>query len=726
MVFRSFYAGTTGLEPFFVYLNNTLSKIAKSGAHVVLVGDAPGKTWRHELCAEYKQNRTSTPSELIELLRTLPDEARKRGFCWLALSGWEADDLVFTIAKTNPLSSADITIVAADKDLLVLLDCPGVRIWDNARGAFVTQADVVKKFGVPPALVPDLLALAGDSSDNIPGVPKIGLKTASSLLNQYGSLKGLLGSLDKLPNDHRSNSLRQNVESARLSYSLVQLRHAPISAEDLGYRVAQVRAESDPMCVIKEALQYGWLVYSPTTIASVSHWAYGKLSDYLLQLSAVRLISHDDNTLIPDAENIDVLHHLLYGHTAPPVPDKEIYKHADLWQKMQQDLLLQRCARAYYWCDRSLPAVLRQMERRGARIDLQRIEGLRTELSAQLIYLQDKIYGLAGRQFLISSPQQLAQVLNNQMRLTNSKKTDVLTLGAIDHPIASSVLEYRHISKLINTYIDPLSQQATPESRIHTRYTLTVTKTGRLSSLRPNLQNIPIKTELGRRLRSAFIASPGCTLVAADYDQVELRLLAGMAPIPELAEKLRHNIDWHAHVSQILFGDTESRRRAKAVTFGLVYGMSTFGLKQMLGVDSAEAERIKQMYYGAFPGMEQYHARQIHYAKTHGYVTTLWGRRCYVQSGQEMARQAINASIQGTAADIIKQRMQGLPYLILQVHDELVAEVPNAEVLEVSRAMKERMEVEVLGVPLTVTVKTGANWADLQPLDTSVDNANLV
>lgn len=722
LVFRLFYSGVTSIEVFFRHVQLLLNDLPKG--QVVLVGDSGRSAVRCELDQNYKQNRTSTPPELVEQLRAIPKLATQYNFQWLAQTGWEADDIIFTLVDKNFLNSDQIIVVAADKDLLQLLVYPHVRFWDSTKRKFLLAADVVAKFGVHPAQLKDLLALMGDSSDNIPGVPKIGPKTGAQLITKYGSLDNLLSNLDQLPNDSKSNSLRAHTDAAKKSYKLVTLYHALITADDIQQSSNVVKASSAAE-VVKGVEESGCIVCSKTTVATELCWAETAIGEIVDQLPESTRILHNNTDLsnqLPQQrhkylEDIGLLHHVLYGTSPQQYQDNEIRQIAELWQRMQGDLRDYHCSQVYYVCDRPLVSLLRQMEQRGAYLNTDVIDQLQGELELKIAELTTKIHAAAGREFLISSPQQLAQVLSNEMRLTTSKKTDALSLESIDHPIVDLITEFRHTKKLLNTYILPLKTMVDSNNRVHTSYMLTVTKTGRLSSVQPNLQNIPIRTSLGRKLRSAFQAPEGKMLVAADYDQMELRLLACMGPVPELLENFRQGIDWHSSVADRLFGDhtDANRRKAKTITFGLVYGMSAFGLSRRLQVDLQEAKRIWQAYYDNFPGMQEYQNRMIKYAQDHGYVKTAWGRRCYVSGrGPEMHRQAINAPIQGTAADIIKLSMQHLPNLILQVHDELVAEVDEAQVDKTAHLMKQVMEYSGFQIPLTVGVSAGKAWGALR------------
>jgi DNA polymerase-1 len=736
LVFRLFHSGVTSTNVFLHHVNTMAQQLPEG--RVILVGDSGRSDLRTSIDPQYKQSRSSTPPELIDQLRAIPDAVRRQGLQWLSCAGWEADDIIFTLVDKNFFGHKQIIVATPDKDLLQLLTYPHAKFWDSIKRKFITRADVVEKFGVPPESIGDLLALMGDASDNVPGVPKIGPKTAAQLLSTYGSLDNLLANLDQLPNDAKSNSLRANTDAARTSRKLVELYHVPLDPNDLAHTENDI-PPSDKSEVLREVLETGWVVYSATTIASASHWSESNILEVLEALPPDTRILHssvecadqvartweecvakDNNRSdLSQAhhEDIALLHHMLYGNIPRQYPDTQIHHVATLWQKMQQDLVEYRCAQVYHMCNRALPRTLREMEKRGAYLDLDTIKELGDELQTELRGIERKIYDQAGRKFLISSPQQLGQVLSIEMRLADSKKTDALSLESIDHPIIPLISEFRQISKLLNTYITPLKMMVDDNGRVHTSYTLTVTKTGRLSSVRPNLQNIPARTERGKRLRNAFQAPPDRMLVAADYDQMELRLLAHMGPVPELIVNFQQGVDWHSHVSQVLFGDNcdAHRRQAKAVTFGLIYGMSAFGLSKRLHIPLERAQEIKQMYYDKFPGIKSYQDRMIEYASKYGYVETLWGRRCYVTGhGHEMHRQAINAAIQGTAADMIKYTMQGLPNLILQVHDELVAEVAEGEVDSAATLMKEKMEFHGLDVPIIVNVSVGKKWGALE------------
>jgi|GEM_PF-5011264 len=694
IAFRLFHTGAVSAEIFFQQIRFIGTKFPKH--RIILTADS-GKNWRHTVYQDYKANRPSVPGEFITELKQLPIIAQIHGYPWLSVEGWEADDIIFTLIEQNP--KRQITVVSSDKDLYQLLAYKNVSIW--SQGKYITPSDVKRKLDIAPEMVRDFLALVGDASDNIPGVPKIGPKTAAALLNQYQSLDGILANLEQLPSDAKHTSLKNNTESAKLSRELATLKIAPVSLPEY---TKSIMAAEDSQKIIKEALEVGWIAfYKDQEIASASAWAQYDITQALPQLTNVRIISINNT----QHEDLNILHHMLYGALASPASAYEI---AQLWIKMQQDLHKYQCARSYYLADYNLPQVLRAMEAQGAYIDLELLSKLDHQLTESVTALEATIYQQAGKEFLISSPQQLAKIFQ-EMNLSQSNKTDLQTLENISHPIVDSVLEFRHLKKLLNTYIQPLIRLADANHRVHTSYTMTATKTGRLSSVAPNLQNIPIKSELGRTLRNAFLAPPGKVLIIADYDQVELRILAHIGNVPNLIQKFKNGEDWHGHVAQVLFGEVtpDTRRSAKTVTFGLIYGMSVYGLAQRLRITRAEAEVIKDSYHQSFPEIADYQERTTAFARQHGYVQTLWGRRCYV-SGPDLHRQAINAPIQGTAAEIIKHKMQFIPNLILQVHDELVVEVNEDDAQAAHDHIKRTLEVHNLTVPLTVNTKIAKRW----------------
>ena len=766
---------------------------------------------------------------------------------------------------------------------------PGIDMLDTMKNLRLGAEAVVEKFGVPPEQLGEVLALMGDAVDNVPGVRGIGPKTAAELIQQFGTVEGVLAGLDQIKRPKLRESLANEAAAARMSRELVRLKddmplaeplealtlreppHVPLAAflakhgfrgmlaklgreaeaahalpveedsapipfdhsryetvttlERLDWWVAEatrrglvaVDSETDNLDPVRACLvglslsvEPGLACYIPVDHKS----GEGLLAERVDQLDAKTVIARL-NSLFTDPAVLKVGQNLKYDlivfarHGAPaiaPYDDTMLLSYAldaGRWNHGMDDLstrhlghtpikyttvtgshksrvsfdfvpldkateyaaedadvtLRLHCAfrkrlwresvtRIYEEVDRPLLPVVADMEMAGIRVDRAELAALSAAYTIEIARLEGEIHTEAGGPFSIGSPKQLGEVLFERLGHKSGKKsaktgaytTDVTELSRLAGEgvaVAGKVLEWRELSKLKSTYTDALQGQINPATdRVHTCFSLAQTSTGRLSSTDPNLQNIPIRTELGRRIRHAFVAAPGHVLMAADYNQIELRLVAHIADVPELRQVYSEGGDVHNLTAQEVFGEVnrDTRARAKTINFSIIYGISAFGLAQRLGIDRGEAARYIELYFSRFPGIRNYMGETIAAAKECGYVTTLFGRKCHVpmifskQMGERQGgeRAAVNARVQGTAADIIKRAMVQMPgalaaagltgtRMLLQVHDELVFEVPDAEVEAAGAVIRETMAnahrpIVELSVPLGVEIGTGISW----------------
>jgi DNA polymerase-1 len=869
--------------------------------YLAVILDAGKHSFRNDLYADYKANRPEPPEDLVPQFPLIRDAVNALGVPCIEKPMYEADDLIASYAEAALAAGMTVTIVSSDKDLMQLVR-PGLTLLDTMQNKRFEDAEVLEKWGVPPASLAEVLALMGDSVDNVPGVPGIGPKTAADLVQQFGTVEGVLANLDSIKRPKLRENLELHAEAARLSRILVELkRDLPLEpaldalkldhredSEKLaaflakhGFRtllaklgdlgraaadtIAKPKAEEDAppqvpfdldryetvttperldwwldeavrrglvavdtetssldamradLVGVSLALEPGLACYVP--LAHVS--GEGLLAESVDQLSAAQvlprlktLLAHpgvlkigqnikydilviarhglsiapfDDTMLLsyalsgglPGGHGMDELSQRHLGHTpiqfsevagqgksfigfaAVPLDKATRYAAEDadvtlrLWQVLKPRLWRDRVTRVYEWCDRPLVPVLARMERAGILVDRAELARMSAEFAHEMTRLEGEVHAIAGQPFALGSPKQLGEILFDKLGLPGGKKgksgqystdvTELERLAALDLPgaeLCRKLLDWRQVSKLRSTYTEALQAQVNPDTgRVHTSYSVAVASTGRLASTDPNLQNIPIRTAMGRRIRDAFVAQPGHVILAADYNQIELRLMAHMADVPELKQAYASGEDIHALTARQIFGlaedapvDRELRARAKTINFSIIYGISAFGLAQRLGIPRPEAADFIERYLDRYSGIRRYMAETIAFVKEHAFVETLLGRRIQVpmirskvqseRAGAERA--AINAPVQGTAADIIKRAMirmdpalsaAGLTgtRMLLQVHDELVFEVPDAEVAAATEVIRHVMESSAgpalrLSVPLGVEIGTGPNW----------------
>lgn len=834
---------------------------------IAIIFDTKAPTFRKELYPEYKANRSAMPEDLVPQIPWIKEVVRAFNLPALELDGYEADDIIATLARRYSAEGLNVTVVTGDKDLMQIVD-ENVCLLDTMKGKVSRRDEVIERFGVPPEQVLEILGLAGDSSDNIPGVPGIGEKTATLLIQEFGSIDNLLDNIDKVKGKKRQENLHNFADQARLSRQLADLIYdldievtrdelilvepdrevladlfkkleftklhqdfsrqplkkadttnyqAVTSEDDLDQMISRLEqagrfaidTETTSLVAVQAELVglsfaveagHGWYVPVGHRYLGVPEQLPQKLvldklrplleeadckkvgqnikyDALVLRHAGIELAGIDLDTMVlsyvthPEAKShgLDALASDHLNHSMIPYSEMtgtgkkricfsevEVEKatgyaaeDADItWQlaeKILPELQPGDQEQLLYQVEMPLVDVLTRMEWNGIRIDADFLGELSAQMTEQLNALETQIHEVAGGPFNINSPKQLGEVLFETLGLPKGKKTktgwstnvDVLTALADDHEIAAKILDYRSISKLKNTYADALPKMINPETgRIHTSFNQAITATGRLSSSDPNLQNIPIRTAEGRRIREAFVPQEGWTLLSADYSQVELRVMAHMADVTALKESFVAGEDIHKRTASEIFNvfpelvTDDMRRQAKTINFGVLYGMGAFSLGKDLGISRAEAQKFIDQYFERYPAVLSYLEEKKNQALELQYVTTILGRRCAIpeinsKNGAVRSyaeRNAINYPIQGSAADIIKVAMINIDKvlrdenlrtrMLLQVHDELVFEVPAEELDRVTDLVRHEMEHAVeLDLPLKVDIGSGVNWA---------------
>jgi DNA polymerase-1 len=913
-IFRAYHAMAHAAKPLTrsdgtpvgaVYVfTNMLIKLTQDlhADYMAVIFDAGRKTFRNRLYPEYKANRPPAPDDLIPQFPLVREATEALGLPAIELADYEADDIIATYTKLARELGIEVVIVSSDKDLMQLIG-DGVSMYDGMKDKTIGPEQVFEKFGVPPSKVRDVLALIGDTSDNIPGIPGIGPKTAAELITQYQDFEGLLAHAGEIKQPKRREAVEQNIAKARLSYELIGLCDTvplPATLDSLALRepdsaatIAFLRKMEFKSLAAKLEQKHGIKpeAAAPAPAPAMTHAAHYELvqdeaaltrwinaaksaghvafDTETTSLNAMRAelvgfslsiepgkacyvpVGHrgsgfgsqdsgsltgdlffspnpESRILIPnqiplkdalgilapllaDASVLKIGHNIKYdmlvlrkyGLEIAPVEDTMLLsyvldagrinhnmddlaqKHlghktitfsevtgtgkarisfaevsldkalayaaedADitlrLWQALKPQVIAQQRLSVYETIERPLIPVIVAMEERGIRVDPGALAGLSADFGKRILQLEETIHKLAGHPFTIGSPKQLGEVLFDEMQLPGGKKSsktgsystgaDILEeLAEGGHELPRRVLDWRQLSKLKSTYTDALAEEINPVTgRVHTSYAMAVASTGRLSSSDPNLQNIPIRSEEGRKIRHAFVAAAGSKLISADYSQIELRLLAHIADIPTLKEAFRNGDDIHAITASQMFSvpagevNSDLRRKAKTINFGIIYGISAHGLAARLGISRGEAATYIDAYFKQYPGIVEYMERTKKFAREHGYVETLFGRVCHLPGIHDKnpsmrnfsERAAINAPLQGTAADIIKRAMIHVEQMLtgtharmlLQVHDELVVEAPEAEAADYAVKVKRVMENAAhLSVPLTVETFIGSNW----------------
>ncbi len=806
--------------------------------------DLAEPTFRDKLFAEYKAQRPPMPEELalqLPYVRRLCEALR---LPVLAEPGYEADDVIGTLATQASKRKLDIYVVTSDKDLLQLVGGPVRVLIPTKQDLLVDEAKVQELLGVPPDKVTDVMALMGDSIDNIPGAKGIGEKGARELIQRFGSVEKALDNADRVEGKRYREALQTQREQVLMSKQLATIAtDAPVKLDLdlLTYRVPDAEA----LRALYSELGFTSLLkdLGPTAAQVTGDRDYGELKSaegartFLDELPCEQEIAlfltiapddqHEDagfgsrvvaiefspkmgvaRTLtlpekegepgklsaalqpwLGDAKRPKIVHDpklvsLLFGDTAGirhatilysyllrPTTAKHNFDDAalrylninlaqqpgeradalhQLAKELRRQVEAQGLAQVYETIDLPLAPVLAEMERAGVRVDPAALATMSAGLEMEIRVLEGRIWGLAGTEFNINSPQQLAEILFDKMNLqpparrgkARSTAAEILEALAPMHELPRKVLEYREVSKLKSTYVDSLPRLINLETgRLHTRFSQTGTATGRLSSSEPNLQNIPVRTEAGRRIRAAFAAESGMKLLSADYSQIELRILAHLSEDPVLVEAFSKDEDIHARTAQEVFGvgpmaqTSEHRRAAKVINFGIIYGLSAFGLGQQLGIDTKEAAQFIAAYFARYSGVKEFLDRTLEEVRKSGFTRTMFGRvRPIPEINSPMVglrnfaeRTAMNTPLQGAAADLIKLAMIELSRrlraedfrgrMILQVHDELLFEAPPEELARLGALVRECMEqAHPLRVPLKVDLMAGPNWRDMKEL----------
>ena len=905
-IFRAFYAlppltspDGTPVNAVYGFTNMfmRLTQKIKSDYWLVLF-DAKRQNFRNDIFPDYKGTRKEIPEDLIPQFETIHQAVNALNLHFLDMEGYEADDLIATYAAQSLQKGYEVTIVSADKDLMQLIR-PGVEFFDPMKDKYFTPEDVREKFGVYPNRVVDVQALAGDSTDNIPGVPGIGLKTAAELINQFGSLGEVLARAEEIKQNKRRETLIANKDKAEISLQLVTLKadvpttqpieDFPCQKPDLdtimdfvsryGFNSIRPRVEkwvsercseegentvfkAQPQEIkanyqlvqdektlklwaekIKKAGYFAFdtetnglnpqfdkiVGFSLATSAGeacyvpLNHFksdeksnldlfgsnqtnapqqlSYEIISKYLKPLfegKSILKIGHnikfdmhfmqqvlgadcviapyDDTAVISyvldgteHGHGLDELAKTYFDHqmiayeevcgsgknkiTFDKVElDKALAYAAEdadftlrLHQVLKPRLFSEHQMSVYEDLDRPLVSILQTMESAGIKVNRENLHNLSADFAAKMQDYEQQIYHLAGEEFNIASPKQIGDILFGKLGAKGKKTAtgawqtgaEVLEdLAAEGNELAARILDWRALSKLKSTYSDALTEQMDKADRVHTTYNQITTSTGRLASNNPNLQNIPIRSEEGKKIRESFVASKGCKIVAADYSQVELRLMAVVANVHGLKQAFAENKDIHASTAARVFGvplsevTSNQRRHAKAINFGIIYGISQYGLAKQIDVTTEEAKAYIDAYFREMPEIKQFMEDTKAFAHKNGYVLTPFGRKCTVNGindknkrvSMNAERAAINAPIQGGAADIIKMAMNAVfkklqqgnfkTKMLLQVHDELVFEAPEEEVAAVSEMIKETMQNVVnYDVPFIAEVGIGDNWA---------------
>ncbi|HAJ89612.1 MAG TPA: DNA polymerase I [Rhodospirillaceae bacterium] len=877
---------------------NMLSKLLSThrDAHIAVIFDAARKNFRNDIYAEYKAHRPPAPEDLIPQFPLIREASIAFGLPTMEMEGFEADDIIATYAKLAESENIKVTIVSSDKDLMQLVR-GDIKLMDPMKQVMIGAAEVFEKFGVTPDKVVDVQALCGDPSDNVPGVPGIGVKTAAELINAYGSLENLLNNIAYIRQPKRRETLESNAELARISKKLVTLRDdvpVPIPVQQLvagpqdqlaafleyqGFRTLLSRLTKTPVAPpadpaspsipatllasgqaevtvdyqlitdaatlttwLADAYETGVLAIDTETTGltparadlvgvslatrpgracyiPIGHGTGGdlfatpsaantlqqpKIADIvavlqkicadraiikvghnmkfdlqMLQLVGLEFAALDDTMLMSyvldgsaHGHGLDELSELHCAHkmisydevtgtgknrisfAAVPLDKACDYAAEDadftlrLYHILKPRLAAERMSVVYEDIERPLIQVIADMEQNGICVDKTVLKRLSQTFAEKIAALEADIHTEAGHPFNVGSPRQLGIVLFDEMGLQGGTKTktgdwstaaDILeNLAEQGYGFVDKILEWRHLSKLRSNYTESLQEAINSKTgRVHTSFAMALTNTGRLSSSDPNLQNIPIRTEEGRMIRTAFVAPAGHVLISADYSQIELRLAAELAQVKALQDSFRTGEDIHTRTASEVLGipqadvTPEIRRSAKAINFGIIYGISGFGLAKQLGVSNGEASTYIRNYLGKFPELERFMSGLKDEARKSGYVKTFFGRKCVISGindrngakRQFAERQAINAPLQGTAADIVKLAMTEVDRrirsgdiaatLLLQVHDELVFEVREEDAAKVSAQIRQIMEnVASFSIPLAVEAKWAKNWSD--------------
>lgn len=755
MIFRAFYAfikaprmnskgeNTSAIFGFVVTLEDLIKRLKPS--HIAVAFDPHGPTFRHEAFEQYKAQRPETPEEIRRAVPIIKDILNAMNITVLEVQGYEADDVIGTVSQLAEKAGFEVFMATPDKDYGQLVTDRVHMYRPRHTGGFEQMGpqEVCAKYGLQNKnQVIDLLALMGDASDNIPGCKGVGEKTAVQLLTQFGDVENLLSHTDELKGALKTK-VETQAEDIRFSKFLATIK-TDVPVEFNPSNLVLRDRDWTKLRPIYEALEFNsFLRNAPVETAPKQPQPQQVQPTGQLDLFAGPA-ANEASANQPTA-TYDTIENRLCSYLLNPELAFNPYREPD-WAALKANPALWKL---YNEVELPLVNVLRNMEKAGVRFDVQLLKQAQTELTAELNDLEAQIYQLAGTTFNINSPRQVGEVLFDQLKLDpKAKKSksgqyttseEVLQALKETHPIVGKILDQRELKKLISTYISALPSYINPNTgKIHTTYNQTVTATGRLSSSNPNLQNLPIRSERGKLIRRAVIADEGCLFLSADYSQIELRLLAHMSQDPHLLEAFRGGQDIHAATAAKIFRTPidqvtkDQRRRAKTANFGIIYGISAFGLSQQLDCPRAEAKALIDDYFAAFPQVIDFIESQKQFAREHGYVETLFGRRRYladinshnatVRSFAE--RNAVNSPIQGTAADIIKMAMITISkrlnefndprlQLTMQIHDELCFNVPENLIEQVQQMVVNEMQnIVQLTVPLIAEAGSGHNWLD--------------
>ncbi len=858
--------------------------------HFAVIFDSARKNFRNEIYSDYKANRSDAPDDLIPQFEFIRQSVKAFNLPSIELSNYEADDLIATYAEQILKEGAKVTIISSDKDLMQLYK-KNIRIYDPMKSKFISNEDINNKFGVNPDKVIDVQSLAGDSSDNVPGVPGIGVKTAAELINQYGNLENLLKNLQKIKQNKRRETLIQNKDKAIVSKKLVTLKKdVPIKNKISEFKLKEIDKnklynflrEMEFNRLLSSVISaYGEIEFSVKTNASIKEEKNQKISkknyeliekeedidkwlneaeengEIAVDTETSSLNSHQTKLVgISFSTKIGKACYIPIGHTKgknleekkvitkikPILEDRSIKKigqnikfdyivfyHRGIDMNAMEDTMLmsyaldagknrhnmnllseihlnhktitfkelvgtgkkqinfsevkidlakdyaaedaditfrlykifikslkiEKLINIYEIFEKPLIKILAQMEISGIKVDKKFLQVLSSKFEKKISNLEKEIYKISNKEFKIGSTKQLGEVMYNEMKISSLKKTkkgsyatsaQVLEdLAFKGHKLPKLVLDWRQVTKLKNTYSDSLQEHINSDTkRVHSSFLLAATSTGRLASSDPNLQNIPIKSEDGKEIRRAFVSEKNRKLISADYNQIEMRILADLADVKELKKAFKNKEDIHSLTASQVFNtnvnkvSSDMRRKAKAINFGIIYGISQYGLAKQIGVSNIEAEEFLNSYFLKFPEIKDYMKSTINYCRKSGYVNNIFGRRTHISGINDknfnvrnfQERAAINAPIQGSASEIMRMAMirvskklnsikESNCKMLLQIHDELIFEAHKDDIKKYSKIIQDEMssvkdsDLHSFSIPLITDISVGDNWGDL-------------
>ena len=858
--------------------------------HFAVIFDSARKNFRNEIYYDYKANRSEAPEDLVPQFKYIRKSVEAFNLPSVELINYEADDLIATYSEQVLKEGAKVTIISSDKDLMQLYK-KNIRIYDPMKNKFISNEDIDKKFGVSPEKVVDVQALAGDSSDNVPGVPGIGVKTAAELINQYGTLENVLKKAGEIKQNKRREMLLENKDKAIISKKLVTLKkNVPVEKKITEFELKNIdkeklynflremefnrllssvistygdvsflkekdssvknknyskinkknyeliEEEDDLNSWLKEAEEFGEIAIDTETSSLDPHQAnlvgislstkIGKAcyvpighaeGNNLQEISVIKMLkpiledtsikkigqnikfdyivlyhrgidmnSMEDTMLMSyvldagkNRHNMDTLSEIHLHHktisfkdlvgtgkkqinfSAVNINNAQDYAAEDaditfrLYKIFLNNLKSEKLTNIYEIFEKPLIKILALMEIKGIKLDKNFLKSLSVKFDKKIKLLENEIFKISKKEFKIGSTKQLGEVMYNEMKISSLKKTKkgsfatsatvLEDLAFRGHKLPKLVLDWRQVTKLKNTYSDSLIEHINLKTkRVHTSFLLAATTTGRLASSDPNLQNIPIKSDDGKDIRKAFIAEENFLLISADYNQIEMRILADLADVKELKKAFKNNEDIHSLTASQVFNvnikkvDSDMRRKAKVINFGIIYGISQYGLAKQIGVSNVEAKDFLKSYFIKFPEIKDYMESTIKFCRKSGYVSNIFGRRTHITGINDknfnirnfQERAAINAPIQGSASEImrlamirINRKFEGIKKLkckiLLQIHDELIFEVIEEEVNNYSKIIKDEMssvkdsDLHSFSLPLSVDINAGDNWGEL-------------